>query len=105
MAGILGGVVAMAGMFFPTAWIMVWVSGYAQRFKNSGWWHHTMAMIRPCVAAMILYAGAALWMEQMPGAGWMDYSFFVGAFSFLHFTKWSSAWMMALALLLSVLPL
>lgn len=105
IAGYWGGLAAAFGMFFPTAWLLVWVSRHAERFNRFRLWGNAMAMIRPCVAGMILYAGGELAARYAVGGSLPEWIFFLGCFAFMHFTKRSPAWMVALAMVMSVLPL
>ena len=105
IAGYPGGLVAALGMFFPTAWLLVWAAGHAQRFNRFRFWGNAMAMVRPCVAGMILYAGGELVARYAVGGGLIEWSFLLGSFAFMHFSKWSPAWMVALAMGMSLLPL
>lgn len=105
IAGYWGGLAAAFGMFFPTAWLLVWMSGHAERFNRFRFWGNAMAMIRPCVAGMILFAGGELATRYASAGSWPEWIFFLGCFAFMHFTRRSPAWMVALAMVMAVLPL
>ncbi|WGG48559.1 chromate efflux transporter [Rugamonas sp. DEMB1] len=103
VAGLAGAAAASAGMFIPSAALMLAASGMVERLRRSAPAQAALAGVRAALAGMVF--GAAVTIGRMAAPGWLSLA--LGGAALLALLRWrvDAAWVVAAAALLGWLAL
>lgn len=106
ISGWLGSIFAILGMFLPSAFLMIFVLNFSDRWRsNSKDWKNAFYLLAPCVAGLVFLSGINVVISQHAGWSFWHFGLLLVSFYLIHLSKIQPVWIIGLAILLGLLPL